>query len=522
MKKSFVRAALVLALIGIAAKLIGVFYRVPLTNIVGAEGMGLYQMVFPVYTVLLSFCGGGITSAMSRVVAKYTAKGDGATALKAVRAALVPLAVVSLLSALTVVFLRNIISRVQGNADASLLYLAVSPSLLFAGGIGVLRGYFQGESLMLPSGISQLVEQAVKLALGISLSKALLKYGVVYAVAGALFGVSASELIALVFLSVRFFVYRKRRKKLTESENNASAVAFSTLLKELFFFALPVTLGGLIVPLTQMIDSALVINILSGGVSRREATALFGLFVGPVGTLLNLPSVVVASIAAAFLPALTSAVERGDKSSSDRIKRDAAKWIMLAVIPVTAVYALFPTDILTVLYGGGLSEAQLQTAAAILRIQSVSVFYSGALQFAATVMHSYGKSHVPTVNLAIGAAVKVALTPALVYAVGIFGAAAASVAFTATATIFDCIYVGKKYGIGADVRSCFLYPILCASAGALAYFAATLSLGGAIIKLIVGGAAFSAAYLLSALPLVFDVKAFLASKRRETEPTKKT
>ena len=80
--RSFGRSAVALAAIGIIAKLIGALYRVPLTNIVGAEGMGLYQMVFPLYTVLLAFCGGSATSAVSRVVAKYTAKGDDATPLR--------------------------------------------------------------------------------------------------------------------------------------------------------------------------------------------------------------------------------------------------------------------------------------------------------------------------------------------------------------------------------------------------------------------------------------------------------
>lgn len=525
-KKSFARSALILAVIGIVAKLIGVFYRVPLTNIVGAEGMGLYQMVFPVYTVLLSFCGGGITSAVSRVVAKYTAKGDDAAALKAVRVALVPLVAVSAISALAVVLLRRVISGVQGNVDAALCYIAVSPSLLFAGGIGVLRGYFQGRSLMLPSGVSQLAEQTVKLALGISLARTLLKYGVKYAVAGALIGVSASELVALFYLAIRFFVYRKKQKKrIEETEKTVSSVAFSTLLKELFSFALPVTLGGLIIPFTQMIDSALVINILAGGETRQGATALFGLFVGPVGTLLNLPSVVVTSVAAAFLPALTSAVERGDVKSCDKIKRDAAKWIMLVVIPAATVYAFFPKDVLTVLYGGGLSATQIETAASLLRIQSVSVFYMGALQFSATVMQSYGKSHKPTINLGIGAAVKIALTPILVYAVGIFGAAAASAAFIAVAAVLDCRSADRKFGIGADVRVAFIFPVLCSAGAAFVYFAATVGIGGSpLLRLAVGGAAFSIVYLLSVLPLVFDIKTFIAQRRKKqsVEPTKKT
>lgn len=524
------RSAALLAVIGVIAKFIGALYRVPLTNIVGAEGMGLYQMVFPVYTVLLAFCGGGISGAVSRVTAKYTARGQDRTALRAMRAALVPLIPVAAVATAAVMIFRNVISGIQGNTDAALCYLTLAPSLLFAGGIGVLRGYFQGRSKMLPSGISQLIEQVVKLALGLYLSRLLLARGVMYAVAGALLGVTASEFFALVYLTVRFLIAKRKNKRYVKlqvrpasnalSETAAEAVIISDreLLHEMYSFALPVTLGSLVLPITQMIDSALVINLLTGtGIGTAEATALFGLFVGPVGTLINMPTVVVVSVSVAFLPALTATIEGG--GDGVKITQTASKWIMLFIIPVTVMFAVFPERVCGALYRRGLSAYELSVAARLLRVQAISVFYAGTLQISTTVLQARGAAHRPVINLVIGACVKVALTPFLVRTVGVIGAAAATAACYGVAALLTSRAAYKRAPIGADVRGGLVVPLcfsaLAAGAACLTLF--LLSYANSLSSLmtsIIAGAVFLAVYFAGVvMTKALDIKSLFGGLR---------
>lgn len=510
-----------LAAIGIVAKLIGALYRVPLTNIVGAEGMGLYQMVFPLYTVLLAFCGGGMTSAVSRVVAKYTVKGDNDAARRTLKAAIIPLIIISVAAAGGVALLRNVISNIQGNADAGVAYLALCPSLLFSGGISVLRGYFQGKSQMLPSGVSQLIEQVVKLALGITLSRMLLPYGVKYAVAGALVGVTASELIALGYLVVRYAVTRKKRVRYIASARLAlaeSAEEFGTpvsvsdraLVKELFSFALSVTLGSLVLPITQMIDSALVINLLVyGGATRSAATSLFGLLVGPVGTLINMPTVVALSVSVAFLPALTAAVERGEKSPA--VTRNAAKWIMLFVLPVTVAFLFFPDRVVNSLYRRGLSAEQLELAAQLLRVQALSVFYIGILQLSTSILQGYNKAHKPVINLVIGSCVKVGLTPLLVRAFGIIGSAAATAACYAVAATLTSLAAYKCAPIGVSVKDALIKPLIFTGVGVGAFILSLFVLNKTPLsyfwQTVISAAVFLAVYALGVvLSGALDIK----------------
>lgn len=505
--KSLGRSAVALAAIGIIAKLIGALYRVPLTNIVGAEGMGLYQMVFPLYTVLLSFCGGSISGAVSRVVAKYTALRQDGAAKRTIKIALLPLTVTAVLCTAAVAVLRNVISGLQGNTDAGVSYLALCPSLLFAGGINVLRGYFQGKSQMLPGGISQLIEQIIKLVLGLYLSKLFLPYGTKYAVAGALLGVSISELTALLYLGIRYAVSGKRRLRLSriaavgaeisQEFVMSPSVSDKTLLKELFSFALSVMLGALVLPITQMIDSVLVINLLMhGGAGRENATAMFGLFVGPVGTLINMPTVVALSVAIAFLPAITRAVEKGEDVFSPT--KSAAKWIMLFTLPITAVFFIFPAQVVSVLYSKGLTNDQLVLAAQLLRVEAMSVFYIGILQLATAVLQGYNKAHKPVINLLIGACVKVGLTPFVVRAFGITGAAAATTLCYGVAAVLSMRCAYKYIKIGADVKNAFIVPVVFTVLGCLAFWGVTTALNGALPylwQMIIGAAAFAVVYL---------------------------
>lgn len=516
---------MLLAVMGILAKMIGALYRVPLTNAVGAVGMGLYQTVFPLYTVLLAFCGGGMTTAVSRVVAKYSAVGDPKTAVRTVRIAMIPLFIVSFAATAVALILRNAVSRIQGNPDAGICYLALFPSLLFTGGISVIRGYFQGLSKMAPSGVSQLIEQSVKLVLGMYLAKVLLPFGVKYAVAGALLGVTAGELLALFYLVLSYAVSKRRADRsrrnapenaeasalpcaaqnscdaspdlVTETaeefcvapehvsagahakEKNAflkilfggkrSAENDAILFRELFSFALPIMFGSLILPATQMLDSVTVVNILVyGGMDRAEATARFGLCVGPIATLINMPTVLSSSVSVAFLPALTGDIERGNDGA--RLMRKATESVLFITLPVTVAFFAFSKELLSALYSRGLSAGELDTAAMLLRMQAVNVLYLGVLQLGTSILQARGHAHRPVVDLLIGAAVKIVLTPILTHFFGIEGTAAASVALYATAATLTVIYAYRTGGFFASAKRSFILPLILSALGAAAFF----------------------------------------------------
>lgn len=202
--KSFFKGGAFFAFMCVAAKGIGAIYRIPLTNIMGAEGIGLYQMVFPLYSVLLTVSGGGLPGAISKTVSSFLSKNDTENARRTLKAALVFLTALGALGSLLLFVFRNAIASLQGNPAAAIAYVGIAPAVVTVSVISCLRGYFQGKLDMLPSGISQMTEQVVKLAVGLFLCKRLLVYGVEYAAFGALLGVSVSEFVACAVLCIQY------------------------------------------------------------------------------------------------------------------------------------------------------------------------------------------------------------------------------------------------------------------------------------------------------------------------------
>ncbi len=459
--RKFLTGATAFTVLTVITKLIGAFYRIPLTNIVGAEGIGLYQMVFPLYTVLLTLTSGGITTAMAKYVASLESVGADEGSRRVLGVTMKVLAATGGTAAVCLIVFCRFTARIQGNSDVALAYIGIAPATFFVAITACFRGYFQGKQNMFPTALSQLIEQVVKLAVGLALAALLIKESVAWAVFGATVGVSVSEFIAMIALSVyyltsRAFSQRKNKIPIEKLKDIEAAelvlperVSVLPINKEIFRnickTAVPSALGSLILPLTQLADSVLIVNVLVGlGMGNAAATVLFGIVNGPINSLINLPAVVTLSISISLLPKVSSLKAKGEDINQTVLK--ALKYTCLLSIPCCAVFLAFPKEILTLLYTGGLTESQLETAATLLRLSSVTVFYVSILQIATSVLQAVGKAHIPAINLLIGAAIKVAFTLLLLIKMGISGAVIATVLCYIATTSLDFLKM-KKLGI---------------------------------------------------------------------------
>ena len=467
-KRKFIFGAGMLATLGIVAKLIGVFYRLPLTNILGAEGMGLYQMIFPVYSLLIAFIAGGIPSAVARCVSELSACGrekEGAKALKL--GMVVPVALGIAVAAVLVIFRREI-ALLQGNEAASVAYIAIAPAVVVYGVIASVRGYFQGLNNLLPSGISQLIEQAAKVVFGLALAASFGSLGADFAVFGALIGVSISEAAAAFYLCIKFVKKGRRLRASLEFEAGEDVAikpyTSGELMRKIYSVALPVTLGSLVMPLSQAVDSFLVINILSRKIEVSGATSLYGIFTGPVSSLINLPVVVTSALAAALLPEIAALKSRNLDTS--RALSEKISGMFILIVPVFAVFFIAPRPILSLLYFRGLSEAELSVAATLLRLESIDVLLLGVIQLVTSFQQGMCRAFVPVLCLAVGAVMKVASVIALLPLIGIAGAAFSTVIGYAITCALDVICLKRSNGRLIDGKK-GLKVLLCVTVFAL-------------------------------------------------------
>jgi stage V sporulation protein B len=520
-KKLFSGAA-ILAVCSAAAKLLGALFRIPLTNIIGAEGIGLYQMVFPLYTVLLAISSGGLSTAIAKVVATAMARNNEKGAIKIFKVSVFTLMILGGICAALLIVFRRYISLLQGNEKAAICYIGIAPSLFFVAIIACVRGYFQGKGNMLPSGISQIVEQVFKLIFGLYFASLLLRYGVSYAVMGTLLGVSLSELIAVAVLLLQFAFSRitaKNRQIMpigaALSEISADMTAASTekelspreILGSLYKTAIPITLGSLIMPLTQVIDSVMVINVLAqNGMDRSAATSLFGLVSGPINSLINMPIVLTLAISIAMLPKLVFRKERdgGFKEKSQLAAGQSIKMSLFLALPSVAVFFVFPHQIISALYTKGLSPAEVSSAALLLRIESLSVFYVSMIQICTASLQAADRPSRPAVNLLYGAVAKVLSTLILLPIMGITGAAIASVICYAVICSIDVFSMMKVLRPKLNILSSLVLPAVgCVLLCVTAFFVSKVMqpFGGALLSIAValcaGGGVYIAFLLLT-------------------------
>lgn len=246
--------AALLSVFSIIAKVISALYRVPLTSVLGAEGMGMYQLVFSIYALILALTTGGIPVAVSRLTSENnTLKKDSRIVLKN---ALLSVVGTSVVLAAFLCVLSGFVARIQGNEGVKSGYYVIAPAVVFVGALSMFRGWFQGNNDVIPTAVSGLFEQVFKLAFGLTLAKILSKYGVIYGVIGALSGVMISEFVALIYIVITYFS-RGKIYKINAVESCDKDVR-NAILKTSVVFAI----AGFIIPFSQFIDGILIVNIL--------------------------------------------------------------------------------------------------------------------------------------------------------------------------------------------------------------------------------------------------------------------
>jgi stage V sporulation protein B len=425
-KNTFLGGAAILAAAGIICRLLGVVIRIPLTNIVGNYGMGLYQMVFPLYSLLLIISSAGIPVAISRMVAKDKEQGKNILINSIILLAFIGL----IISALFAIFSAQIASF-QGNRDVWVIYLAIAPSVFLVCIISAFRGYFQGLQNMIPTATSQIIEQLVKAVFAITLALVFVKASVLWAVFGTILAVTISESAALIFLIITFVVVSRKKGGAYGGERPVKkAIKFIdfSLMWNILKQSAPITLMSAIFPLILVLDSLFIINMLkSSGTGGEEATQLYGIQSGAVHTLVNLPAVLGAAVATAIVPQV-SALLKQDKTEELREKMALAVKVTLIIsVFFTAFYIAFADKILDLLYHGAFREnkSHFTLAANLLRVESALILFMSISSVFTAMLQGAGRSRFPLYALLAGGAVKIAFqfalikTPLNIYAVSI-------------------------------------------------------------------------------------------------------
>lgn len=450
-KDTFLKGALILTVAGIIVKVIGSVNRILLSRLLGGEGIGLYQMAYPIYLLALSISSAGIPVAISIIVAEKIALSDYRGANKVFRISLGVLAATGIAFTFLLYFAAGWLIDHHFVRDARAYYAiaALAPAIFFVTVLSSYRGYFQGLQMMTPTAISQIVEQLLRVVTMIVLAYMLLPYGLEYAAAGASFGAGPGAAAGLLVLI--YFYWRQRsafKHKMNGQAAHVPAESSVSIITRIVKLALPVSLANIMLPVVSNIDLLIVPARLEvAGFSVEQATELFGYLTGMAVALINLPTILTASLAASLVPAVSEAFTLNNHQRIYQRTATAMRIANLITIPSFVGLGLLATPISQMLYG-------TPNAGTPIAILSFGVVLLGIHQVTTGVLQGLGHTTIPLINMVVSAIVKVVMSWTLtaVPALGIKGAAWATNVDFGVAALLNMYFVYRYVGFSLNIK----------------------------------------------------------------------
>lgn len=484
-KNGFLFGAIILVICNLITKFISAIYRVPLLRILGSEGLGQYQMIFPIYALFLVISSSGIIVSISKLSSKELEVNNNRNAKKYFFAGFV----ISLISSITLSFLLLIISptisKFQSSGNLSRSYFAIVPAIIFGSLITSVRGYYLGRKQMKYSGLIQIIEAVLKLVFSLSLAILFANNNFSMAVFGAVLGISISELIAFLF-SIALYLSSKNKKyikntkhilkkfeafkinrfvifnnKILHSKNRY--ITFKMAIKKVFAFSFFVMLQACAMPLVSAVDSLIVVPLLlKAGLSHNLSFSLYGLEDGIVSSIISLPTFVATAIGASIIPNIKKESAQTDVTFNNIKSSFNIVWIVSVFCAF--VFLFFSKEIINFLYGNGLNSFainELKISSDLLKINSFNIIYLSFVIISTSILQALEKNKVPVINLFVAAILRIFALLVLVSskAINIYGTAICDAIFYSFALCLNLKSIKKMIPFKLNIIKFFIFPV---------------------------------------------------------------
>lgn len=450
--ESFLKGTFILAIAGIVVKVIGSLNWIFVSRVLGGEGIGLYQMAFPIYLLALSVSSAGVPVAISIITAEKVALKDILGAKRIFRISLAVMTVTGAFFSLATYFGAGLLIEYHFIRDPRAYYsvAALAPAIFFVTILASSRGFLQGWQRMTPTAVSQIAEQIFRVITMILFANLFLPQGLEFAAAGASLGAFAGAVSGLIVL----IYYHWQLEREIRSEYGAHLTVQGEhessfkIIKRIFTLALPVSASSIMLPIVANLDLLIVPARLEvAGYTVGQATELFGYLTGMAVPLINLATILTASLAVSIVPAISEAKALRDKYRVFQQTAAAMRITYLISFPAFAIVFMLDTPISELIYNAA-------NAGPTVSVLSLSIVLLGIHQVTTGVLQGLGHTTIPMVNMIIAAAAKVGLNWVLTAnpSLGILGAAWATVADIGIAAVINMYFLHKYVGYGMDIK----------------------------------------------------------------------
>lgn len=477
-ESNFLVQGSILAIASMVSRMIGLLYRIPMTNIIGDTGNSYYSAAFEVYNVLLLISAYSLPLAVSKLVSARVSKGQKKNAYRIVKGALVLALCTGVSASLILYFGAGFFARLLQTPLSIFALKVLAPTITVVAVLGVLRGFFQGLGTMVPSAVSQIVEQILNAIVSVAAAYILFgygariggvlgnadKYGSAYGAAGGTLGTNLGALAALIFMGMLFVAYKKIFKRQMQRDVSRKVESYQSIFTVLLMTIIPVLLSTTIYNISSIIDQALYKNIaVLQGYATDEIDVCWGVFSGKYKTIINIPISIASAMAASCVPNLAAAYARRDRQAVRGQINVAIRFIMVIAFPCTVGIGVLSGPILKLLHLYGNSG---ELAVAILRAGAIAILFYSLSTLSNGLLQGINRMKEPVKNAAIALVLHVVCL--LFFMFGLRLNIYAVIYSNALFAFFMCILNGislRKYsGYHQEVIKTFFIPAL-SSAG---------------------------------------------------------
>lgn len=460
--KQFFSGVAVLAISTFIVKIIGLFYKIPMMAYLGAEGMGYFNSAYEIYSLFFVVSTTGIPVAISILVAENKTQGRLNNIKKIFKISLVVLGALGFAGTLLMSVFHDKLAELINNDAAKYCILAISPTVLMICLSSAIRGYFQGNQIMMPTAVSQVIEALGKLLLGLGLAIIAINkgYSIPKVAAFAVLGLTIGVALSLLYLVLYKLLYRI---KTTDNALSTSLETNNVILKKLLNIAIPITLSSTILSLTKIIDMTMILGRLNSiGYTQAQANAVYGSYSTMAVSIYNLPATIISAIALPLVPMLTSAVESNDRMKEKSVLTSSLKMTALIAFPTGLGIAVFSKPILHLLFSS--QEKEIAYTAPLLSLLGLSVFLSSMITITNAVLQAYKQVKKPIVSMILGTLVKVVTAFILIGIpqINIYGAPISTFFSTVVIVAVNLYFIIRRTGKINAVFSLFVKPFVAA------------------------------------------------------------
>ena len=457
-KQNYLHGAAIMTATTVIVKIVGFLYKIPLgsMSLLGDQGYTHFMVAYNIYSFFLTLATAGFPVALSRMISEADTLRRDAQVQRIFQVAAAALAVIGGAFSAVMLIFHQPLSLLMGDEGAASSIIALSPAVFVVCVTSAYRGYCQGRGNMIPTSLGQVVEETGKLLVGLSLAFFLVRRGrdMSTASAGAIFGVTAGALAALVYMAS----YKRRNYQEKPYAFRDAPDSRSTILRNFLRIGIPIAIGSSVLSLINLLDNALCLKRLqsAAGFSHTEAITLYGVY-GKAQMFYNLPSYFITPLILTVVPAVAGCMAQRRRDEASEIAESTLRIGAVVALPMAVGLSVLAEPIIHTLYWGS-----NPAGAPLLRALGPAAFFVCMALLSNAVLQAIGREQLPVLSIAVGGVVKIGVNWFLVGSpqINIFGAPVGSSCCYGVICVLDYLFLSRALKHRPRLRRVLLAPLL--------------------------------------------------------------